>query len=270
MLSIRHGSWMPTLHQQIQALVTAQSASRSGSTSHPLHQPLAPNSDSSAGKNVQCSLHAHLPHSVLPKLFERLVGLCGAIDFDESQNLWEHEISFIPEVETPFGPARNDDTVLRLRANVLDDDGNFTKLHNRNWKICFFGTPELPKPGNRRRATQRVVYESEVKGDAFRYMEMLGYKFNFEFVRKGYNFTYRNLRIAIFRIYHLDTRHKVTSSVPVDGNDDSWIVEVTSPLTSAEGVPTLVDELHTFASHVAGLVTLVVVDHGALRNRIYY
>ncbi|KAI8921003.1 Med18 protein-domain-containing protein [Powellomyces hirtus] len=251
------GSWLPTLQDQIHHFTTGQHTQGSGQT-----QTTSKNGQG----HVQCSLHAQLPNSVLPKLFERLVALCGNIEFDYQQNLWEHEICYRPEAETPFGASRNEDAALRLRANVLSSDGEFVKLHDRKWTLCFNGAPEPPKPGDRKRVTQRVIYESGIEGDALRYVEMLGYIFNFELVRKGYIFTYNDLRITIFRAYALEARHKVTTAVPIDANNDSWIVQVTSPFVHTEGVPKVAQELHAFAE----LIKLIVVDHTVLRNRIYY
>lgn len=52
------GSWLPDLHSQINHIVAATTAQRRST------QQLE--NDRTAA-HIQCSLHAHLPHSVLPK-----------------------------------------------------------------------------------------------------------------------------------------------------------------------------------------------------------
>ncbi|KAJ3002713.1 hypothetical protein HKX48_002146, partial [Thoreauomyces humboldtii] len=162
--AMQPGSWLPTLQDQLNYAANNQATSAAAQAPPPT--PVG---------NVQCSLHGHLPHALLPKLLERLIALCGNIDFDYSQNVWEHEICYTPASDTPFEHGRNDDAPLRLRASVVDDRGRFVKLHRRDWRICFNGAPEPPKPGDRRKVTQRVIYESKVSGDALSYMDMLGY-----------------------------------------------------------------------------------------------
>ncbi|KAJ3186298.1 Mediator of RNA polymerase II transcription subunit 18 [Gaertneriomyces sp. JEL0708] len=260
-ISYKVGAWLPTLHQQVVAIeeAIAEASSKARAIA-----------DKPRTNNVQCSLHAQMADTVRLKLLDRLVALCGTIDFDGSETLWEHEIVFIPEMETPFGPARNDDVVLRARADVLGADGTFRKLYDRDWTLCFLGSPEPPNPSAIKKVTQRVVYESSVTGDAFRFMELLGYRFNYEFTKRGYRFTYKNLTVNIFRIYKLQDKNKVTTAIPLSPEDTSWTIEVFSSSIHRERVPEAVDRLYEFASYVAGLVNLIAVDHTVFKNRIYY
>ncbi|RKO86667.1 hypothetical protein BDK51DRAFT_16256 [Blyttiomyces helicus] len=129
---------------------------------------------STAGRSFRCSLHGAVPPAGLQKLLERLVGVCGDMAFDGDENLVEHEIVFVPAVESPFGPARNDDVVVRLRAPVFED-GAFRALRDRKWCLCQLGPPEPPK-GGRPTFNNRAVYESAIVGDAFKFVELLGYR----------------------------------------------------------------------------------------------
>ncbi|KAG1092853.1 hypothetical protein G6F42_019098 [Rhizopus arrhizus] len=52
------------------------------------------------------------------KFMQRLVGLCGN---DSMVDLFEHELVFIPSTQTPVGPARNDDVVLRLQSKIHNE-----------------------------------------------------------------------------------------------------------------------------------------------------
>jgi hypothetical protein len=49
----------------------------------------------------QCSLHGLVPDQNVGKLLERIVGLCGFLNFDGKINLYEHEVVFEPEGTHP-------------------------------------------------------------------------------------------------------------------------------------------------------------------------
>jgi len=51
---------------------------------------------SSTFNNFQCSLHGEVKSSVVPELLNRLVGLCNTPLFTGEENLFRHEIAFLP------------------------------------------------------------------------------------------------------------------------------------------------------------------------------
>ncbi|KAG2237932.1 hypothetical protein INT48_002493 [Thamnidium elegans] len=62
--------------------------------------------------NYECSLQGIIiGQEQKDRLIQRLVGICGN---DSLVDLFEHEIIFTPSTQTPVGPARNDDVVLRV------------------------------------------------------------------------------------------------------------------------------------------------------------
>ncbi|KAL2919512.1 hypothetical protein HK105_201159 [Polyrhizophydium stewartii] len=181
----------------------------------------------------------------------------------------EHHVCFVPAVETPFGPARNDDVVLWLHASAVDADGQALPLCERKWDLVQLSPAEPPKAGPRL-ANHRAVYRTPIEGDPFRFLEMIGYRFNFEYVRRGFEFRLGGARMTIFRVYKLNEQHRISSAVPVDPGSTKWIVELTSPVAGQEHVVRMSDELFQFAALLTGLVSLVVVDHTSLQNRIAY
>ncbi|KAJ3213421.1 37S ribosomal protein S9, mitochondrial [Dinochytrium kinnereticum] len=94
------------------------------------------------GMSIECSLNGLVTEKNVPKLLERIVGLCGFISFDGSTNLFEHEIVFAPDVVASYGQT---DVFLRLRGSVYRQK-TFVKLHDRQWLLFV---PELVKPSNR-------------------------------------------------------------------------------------------------------------------------
>ncbi|ORY89926.1 hypothetical protein BCR43DRAFT_447809 [Syncephalastrum racemosum] len=101
-------------------------------------------------------------------LVERLVGICGN---DSLIDLFEHEIIFTPSAQTPVGPARNDDVVLRLQSRIHSEQDKSLKF--RQWYMCMQGPPE---PQRGRNVTVRPHCRVQLGGDVFRYMKSLGYR----------------------------------------------------------------------------------------------
>ncbi|CAG8484510.1 8489_t:CDS:2 [Diversispora eburnea] len=196
----------------------------------------------------ECSLHGRIPENLKPKLIERLEGICGTTT---PVNVFEHEIGI---VQTPEG-ARNDDLVLRLKSPLDEND-----LTKRN--------PDTT--GHALNVTvRRVIYAKIFNGDALKFMSVLGYKYAYEYVKKGIIFTFRDsLKISIFQIFTLDKVHDVTSLKPFD--DNNYIVEVASILAPSELVESKSQELISFRETLKGVINLHRVNHLHLKNQIYY
>ncbi|EGF78346.1 hypothetical protein BATDEDRAFT_90909 [Batrachochytrium dendrobatidis JAM81] len=205
----------------------------------------------SSGKTYQCSLYGELPHTGLGKLLERLVGLCGETKHLGLARFCEHQIAFVPAVQTPFGPPRNDDILLRLHSNVLDAESNFIHFLDREWTLLHLSPAEPPKAGQKL-ANHRAIHHTRITGDVIKYIEMLGYKFEFEVVRRGFTFQFGQVRIDIFRLYQIQDQFRVSSAIPVVSNSTTWIVQVTSPILGQEHVVHMSDNLFQFAAHLSG------------------
>ncbi|KAH6583130.1 hypothetical protein BASA50_010660 [Batrachochytrium salamandrivorans] len=245
------------------------------SRSHLKITPMLSSSSSSSlagnagGRTFQCSLYGELPHAGLGRLLERLVGLCGETEHLGLARFCEHHICFLPAVQTPFGPARNDDVLLRLHATVFDKAGNFIDFPSRKWSLLHLSAAEPPKPGQRL-ANHRAVHCTTPTGDVIKYLEMLGYKFGFEVVRRGFAFVFGNIKITIFRLYQIQEQFRVSSAVPIHPQSTTWTVEAISPIAGQEHVVRMSEELFQFSAHLSGLVSLAVVDHVCLQNSIKY
>ncbi|KAI8380006.1 hypothetical protein EDC96DRAFT_492625 [Choanephora cucurbitarum] len=119
--------------------------------------------------NYECSLQGVVVgHEQKEKLIQRLIGLCGN---DAMNDLFEHELVFIPSTQTPIGPARNDDVVLRLQSRINNQKEMSIKY--RQWYLCMQGNPE---PQRQRTVTVRPISRVQLSGDIFRYMKSLGYR----------------------------------------------------------------------------------------------
>ncbi|RHZ81027.1 hypothetical protein Glove_126g34 [Diversispora epigaea] len=207
----------------------------------------------------ECSLHGRIPENLKPKLIERLEGICGTTT---PVKVFEHEIGFIPAVQSPEG-VRNDDLLLRLKSPIDEND-----LTKRQWQLGQLGNPDTTSHALNV-TVRRVIYAKIFNGDALKFMSVLGYKYAYEYVKKGIIFTFRDsLKISIFQIFTLDKVHDVTSLKPFDANN--YIVEVTSILASSELVESKSQELISFRETLKGVINLHRVNHLHLKNQIHY
>ncbi|KAI9197364.1 uncharacterized protein BJ171DRAFT_520023 [Polychytrium aggregatum] len=206
--------------------------------------------------NAICLLYGLVHQDSVAKLVDRLVGLCGDLEFDSSRLYVEHSIAFIPANETPFGSSRNDDVVLRLKAPILNESGKLVPLAERRWKLCQELPPEPPKRRQEGRTKiaphHRVVYETEITGDPFRFLQSLGYEFCHEYVRRGYSFVYEHKLITITKVYEPAEKYKVSTAALIDPDSVFWMVELTSPRVNQESVPLAMDEVTKLSSHLQG------------------
>ncbi|KAJ2352924.1 hypothetical protein IWW50_004445 [Coemansia erecta] len=214
--------------------------------------------------HYECSLHGLVAKTHEPQLRTRLEALCG--DTNAAHRELHHEISCIPSIETPIGPLRREDHVLRLRIE-LDPDAP-TDTQRATNTICFLGHPE---PRSDRGASVRpATYAQVFSGNAPQFLSLLGYKFNSEFVRKGYWFLYRGVfKVIVSQVYRLEEPGNVLSARLVDP-EESWVVHVVADAMSQEQVPRVCEQLDELKRLFDDYVELVVVDHAFLENKIPY
>ncbi|TPX33308.1 hypothetical protein SmJEL517_g03716 [Synchytrium microbalum] len=225
-------------------------------------------------QQYQCFMHGLIPDRSLHHVLERLVILAGNFSWNGQPNLYEHEIVWHPIDKQPSdNRKRSDDLVMRLRASFFDGT-SFIKVKNRAWKLAQLNRPEAPSTMSDRPRTwnQRGIIESDLEGDVFAYLDLLGYQPAFEFVRKGHQFPCDALRVCVYQLYKIKTQHMVSSATLLDESSETppWIMEVTSPLTNAMGTATMGPAIERFATFMRGVVDLIAVDHIALDNKIKY
>ncbi|KAI9353138.1 hypothetical protein BD770DRAFT_325589 [Pilaira anomala] len=120
--------------------------------------------------NYECSLQGIvIGQDQKEKLIQRLLGICGN---DSLVDLFEHEIIFTPSTQTPEGPARNDDVVLRVQSKITTEKEKSFRF--RQWYLCMQGNPE---PQRARAVTVRPIARVQLSGDVFRFMRSLGYRY---------------------------------------------------------------------------------------------
>ncbi|KAF9202128.1 hypothetical protein BGZ49_007665 [Haplosporangium sp. Z 27] len=146
------------------------------------------------------------------------------------------------------------------KGDSLSQKGYESKtVVTRQYQLCQYGHPE---PG--RTIVVRSAILVKIHGDAFGFLSLLGYGFEDEFVRRGYNFMFNNIcRISVFRKYKLSQQHDPFSSIVPEqessgGAADTsspWLVEITSSFVSQENVNTMSEEINGVRNLLAGSVT---------------
>ncbi|CAO3702764.1 unnamed protein product [Rhizopus stolonifer] len=115
-----------------------------------------------------------------------------------------------------------------------------------------------PEPQRARTVTVRPIARVQLSGDMFRFMKALGYSYSFEVVKKGYLIAYDNvLKVTVSRLYKLRTKVDVSSAVPF-GQEDTWIIEVTTLPVPQEQVNQMAEHLNKFKVLLTGYNTLLL------------
>ncbi|KAG9296415.1 hypothetical protein G9A89_015007 [Geosiphon pyriformis] len=208
---------------------------------------------------TEYSLHGHIADALKPKLYDRLIGICGR----EPINIFEIEMGFVPTVRTPVGPERNEDMLLRLKSPLDEKD-----LTKRQWQLCQIAPPVTRT--HKAVTVRPVIYSRISQGEPFKFLSALGYSFAFQFIKKGITFIYgRNVKISITRIYQLESLNDPNFAKPFDPQN-LWIVEVTAMINTGEDAVDPEETLGKLSSMLIGVLDLHHVDHLHLQNKINY
>ncbi|KAF9961099.1 hypothetical protein BGZ72_004863 [Mortierella alpina] len=130
----------------------------------------------------------------------------------------------------------------------------------RQYQLCQYGHPE---PG--RNIVVRSAILVKIHGDAFGFLSLLGYGFEDEYVRRGYNFMYNNIcRISVYRKYKLSKQHDPFSAIVPEEEAQGgvsaetaspWLVEISSSFVSQENVNSMSDEINVVRNLLTGSVS---------------
>jgi len=226
------------------------------------------NKNTNDSEILKASLYGYIKSSELPKLFDRLLGLSENINgYSGKQNYAEHVISFIPSVETPIGPDRNNDVIIKINCNLLDENYNYkaNSILDNDWTINLVGNPDS-------RITNCIVKpirKIKTNGNIFEFLKALGYKFHFEYLQRGFIFGCKNIRIKVVQTYQIKKQYDLSTAKHLKHTKSIWLVEAYSTYTK-DNVKIVIDELITFASYLKGIVDLTVIDHHYVQQRINY
>ncbi|KAF9583523.1 hypothetical protein BGW38_009281 [Lunasporangiospora selenospora] len=155
--------------------------------------------------------------------------------------------------------AKMTDPSLQPQEDPLDTERRHILPRNlfvsRQYQLCQYGHPE---PG--KSVVVRSAILVKIHGDAFGFLQLLGYGMEEEYVRRGYSFMYNNIcRISVFRKYKLSKQHDpfsviVPENETINSPDSSWMVEITSCFVSQENVNSMSEEINAVRNLLTGSV----------------
>lgn len=187
----------------------------------------------------------------LPNLLHRLRGLCdnaAPIEFgakDKSvETFSDHEIIYT---------LRSGTNSVTLRARRSLDAATAP------WQLRYVGQAEM---GDKSRASLvRSCIEVATSDNLTSFLEELGFRFECDYVLKGYYFYKGPIRVVVSQVYKHFSHGSTTAvgDANLEAISDSYLVEIS--LMTAVQQDSVAEELKTFAEHLKPLVHLEKVDH---------
>lgn len=106
----------------------------------------------------------------------------------------------------------------------------------------------------------RNVIGAEVSDNIIEFLRLMGYHFQFEFIREGVIFqTQRKITISVTQIKKILDRDDLSTAEPVVAG--VWFVELSARTDDSNMVPSLTEEINNFADYLSPLVELKRVDY---------
>ncbi|KAI9188818.1 hypothetical protein H9P43_000240 [Blastocladiella emersonii ATCC 22665] len=197
------------------------------------------------------------------------------------------EYVWVPIVETPFGPERNEDVVWRLSAPLvslnLNDPGNA-------WTITHLGRPEAPTESSKtvHRQVRQVPLRGSADGGArptfeqcLEFLASLGYRPHYQYAKRGYAFICAGVAtILVYKVYNLPpptrtTRVGLHGVSPIEANHGMWVVELATlppetPQVPPEALAKAEFDMMQVVEYLQGLVETHLMDPVTLRDQIPY
>lgn len=253
--------------------------------------------------SVQCSLYGSLSPELLGNFIEQLSEMCHQSMFgDKTDTFSDYVCVFWPE-SSSSGMGSKDSSSLRLTSEHRGfGQGERMALDaaSGDWEIGYYGPPEHPRIGVKQsflglrkaastraipspqiisdpgssgvedlsEVNMRAVYTAPIVGDVFLFMELLGYKQEFEYSREGYRFFFQGIKIEIFRVCEPMDGRSLGACRDHFGQGKPWIIEA-SAITEAEAVPRVKSVMAGLAESLRSFTNLQAVDHKILEHRIF-
>lgn len=121
------------------------------------------------------------------------------------------------------------------------------------WNVRYLGQPEI---GDKNRATLvRSCIDVAASNNICQFLNEIGFKLDFEFVRKGYIFKKGRMKVIVAKIFRLLHPYRPDNIEPVS---ESYLVEVS--VVAPSGQDALADELKSFVDQLKPLVNLEKID----------
>jgi hypothetical protein len=205
----------------------------------------------------EASLYANINSNIIrTRLLNRLEAICGN---GPGESFTDHVIAFIPsDSRKSMNLPSAQEVQLRLSRKVKSS----TKESSKDWYLSQYGHPET-RPG--RQVTVRPFIQTTLEGNGLLFMNALGYKFLFEYIRIGRMFIFEHIvNIYIYQVYKPNIQYSITN---ISILDQDWIIEAVAISPDAESIPKVSEVLLKLKGLLAGIAELRQIDHICLQQR---
>lgn len=174
-------------------------------------------------------------------LVHRLRGLCDGVS-RQVTTFGDHEMVFT------LGNSSSNIS-FRVRHSLEDPKAP--------WQLRYVGQSEM---GDKSQSTLlRSCVEVSTSDNLITFLKELGFKYESEFVLKGYYFVKGHMRIIVSQVCRVINVNDPQSAQPIS---DSYLVEISLMTTVQQD--TLAEEIKAFAELLKPLVHLEKIDHRKL------
>ena len=186
---------------------------------------------------IQYVLTGSVPTNNFKFLLNRLRGLCEQAAAND--NIFEdHEAVYVMKNNT-------NNVSLRVRRSLNHPEAPH--------QLRYLGTVE--GMDKNRSATMRSCIEVETSDSVMNMMELMGFKFDYETVLRGYLFRKGRMRITVARLHKIPEKGDFTNIQPIT---NSYLVELT--LNTLVQQDALCEEMKTFAEYLKPIVVLDKIE----------
>ncbi|KAI8910405.1 mediator complex, subunit Med18, partial [Gorgonomyces haynaldii] len=206
----------------------------------------------------ESSLYGQTDTKSFPKLIDRLISITGK----QPEYFINHHIVYTPQTETRFGPERNEDRLLRLVSAAYKDQ--FIPFYDRQWSL-----EQQDPPENKGMASTRLLLSSPLEGDVFKFVQELGFKYQFETVIQGFQSRDGPFRLQVFKVYKTQEQYKISTAVPFE-DSTRWLVKVYCLFDKPEEAQRWADAVISIAASLDGCCTFHVIDPLVLEHKPTY
>lgn len=174
-------------------------------------------------------------------LLHRLRGLCDGVS---------RQVTTFGDHEMVFTLGNSSSNISFRVRHSLDDP-------KAPWQLRYVGQSEM---GDKSRSTLlRSCVEVSTSDNLITFLKELGFKYESEFVLKGYYFVKGHMRIIVSQVCRVINVNDPQSAQPIS---DSYLVEISLMTTVQQD--TLAEEIKAFAELLKPLVHLEKIDHRKL------
>lgn len=174
-------------------------------------------------------------------LVHRLRGLCDGVS---------RQVTTFGDHEMVFTLGNSSSNISFRVRHSLDDP-------KAPWQLRYVGQSEM---GDKSRSTLlRSCVEVSTSDNLITFLKELGFKYESEFVLKGYYFVKGHMRIIVSQVCRVINVNDPQSAQPIS---DSYLVEISLMTTVQQD--TLAEEIKAFAELLKPLVHLEKIDHRKL------